>query len=98
MPTAFAPQPLPRWHRAVLKVGSSLLTTAEGSLTGRHAEALATFVARSRSAGREVVIVSSGAVAAGRGLATPERQSQARDWSVPFDLAIGDASYMKLAH
>ena len=73
MPQAFTPQPLPRWHRAVLKVGSSLLTTPEGGLTGRHAEALATFVARSRSAGREVVIVSSGAVAAGRGLATPER-------------------------
>jgi len=73
MPPAFTPQPLPRWHRAVLKVGSSLLTTSEGGLTGRHAGALAAFVARSRSAGREVVIVSSGAVAAGRGLATPER-------------------------
>jgi len=73
MPQAFTPQPLPRWHRAVLKVGSSLLTTPKGGLTGRHAEALAAFVARSRSAGREVVIVSSGAVAAGRGLATPER-------------------------
>ena len=33
MPQTFTPQPLPRWHRAVLKVGSSLLTTPEGGLT-----------------------------------------------------------------
>jgi glutamate 5-kinase len=71
--TGFTEQALPAWRRAVLKVGSSLLTAPGGALTGTHAEALAAFVARSREAGREVVIVSSGAVAAGRGLATPER-------------------------
>ena len=69
----FTEQSLPTWHRAVLKVGSSLLTDADGRLSDRHAAALAAFVRSSRSAGREVVIVSSGAVAAGRGLATPER-------------------------
>jgi glutamate 5-kinase len=73
MAAGFTEQPLPTWRRAVLKVGSSLLTTPDGALTGRHADALAAFVAASRRAGREVVIVSSGAVAAGRGLATPER-------------------------
>jgi glutamate 5-kinase len=69
----FTIQPLPSWRRAVLKIGSSLLTDNDGRLTDHHAAALATFVTRSRSAGREVIIVSSGAVAAGRGLATPER-------------------------
>lgn len=73
MSTGFTAQPLPTWRRAVLKVGSSLLTTHSGALSGTHAEALANFVRRSRASGREVVVVSSGAVAAGRGLATPER-------------------------
>ena len=68
----FTEQPLPEWRRAVLKVGSSLLTTATGALTGEHAKALAAFVDRSRESGREVIIVSSGAVAAGRGLAAPQ--------------------------
>ncbi|UPG88756.1 glutamate 5-kinase [Luteibacter aegosomaticola] len=75
MASGFTEQALPHWHRAVLKVGSSLLTTPEGALTGQHAEALAAFVSASRAAGREVVIVSSGAVAAGRGLAPAPTRS-----------------------
>jgi glutamate 5-kinase len=63
----FAPQSLPQWRRAVLKVGSSLLADAGGGLTDRHAAGLARFIAASRAQGREVVLVSSGAVAAGRG-------------------------------
>ncbi len=66
-PAAFAEQPLPAWKRAVLKVGSSLLA-GEGGLTPRNAEHLAAFVRNAQAQGREVVIVSSGAVAAGRGL------------------------------
>ncbi|MBO9662734.1 glutamate 5-kinase [Dokdonella sp.] len=66
MSQAFAEQALPNWRRAVLKVGSSLLTGADGELSGRHARGLAAFIAASRAAGREVVLVSSGAVAAGR--------------------------------
>ena len=63
---AFAEQALPRWRRAVLKVGSSLLRGADGDLSVAHARGLAAFVAASRAQGREVVLVSSGAVAAGR--------------------------------
>jgi len=62
----FAEQALPPWRRAVLKVGSSLLSDGEGELSERHARALAGFIAASRAAGRDVVLVSSGAVAAGR--------------------------------
>jgi glutamate 5-kinase len=62
----FAERPLPHWRRAVLKVGSSLLADASGELTDRNARALADFIAASRGAGREVALVSSGAVAAGR--------------------------------
>lgn len=63
----FAPQSLPNWRRAVLKVGSSLLADAGDGLNDRHAAGLARFIAQSREQGREVVLVSSGAVAAGRG-------------------------------
>lgn len=66
MSQVFTEQALPTWRRAVLKVGSSLLTDAGGELSDRNARRLAAFVAASRAAGREVVLVSSGAVAAGR--------------------------------
>ena len=61
-------QPLPGWRRAVLKVGSNLLAADGGGLTDRYAAELARFVAASHAAGRQVVLVSSGAVAAGRAL------------------------------
>ncbi len=86
MPTGFAEQLLPPWRRAVLKVGSSLLAADGGGLSPQYAAALAAFVRASQAAGREVVIVSSGAVAAGRailsaglapGAAMAERQALA---------------------
>jgi len=61
----FPAQTLPPWRRAVLKVGSSLLS-GEGGLDPRHAGALARFIEHARTQMREVVLVSSGAVAAGR--------------------------------
>ncbi|WP_425481157.1 glutamate 5-kinase [Dyella choica] len=59
---------LPTWRRAVLKVGSNLLAADGGGLTPRYAQRLAGFIDASQRAGREVVLVSSGAVAAGRAL------------------------------
>ena len=82
---AFPEQALPAWKRAVLKVGSSLLA-GEGGLSPRHATHIASFVHAMHAQGREVVIVSSGAVAAGRsvlrdaprgGAAMAERQALA---------------------
>ncbi len=67
-PSPFAEQTLPPWRRAVLKVGSSLLAADGGGLTPRFALGLAQFVSANLLAGREVVIVSSGAVAAGRAI------------------------------
>ncbi|MBQ4854089.1 glutamate 5-kinase [Rhodanobacter sp. B2A1Ga4] len=61
-------QALPPWRRAVLKVGSNLLAADGGGLTPRYAETLAAFIAASHAEGRQVVLVSSGAVAAGRAL------------------------------
>jgi glutamate 5-kinase len=67
-PARFADQALPNWRRAVLKVGSSLLAAEGEGLSPRHALGLAQFVSAGIAAGREVVVVSSGAVAAGRGI------------------------------
>ncbi|NII10233.1 glutamate 5-kinase [Oleiagrimonas sp. C23AA] len=62
----FKEQSVPPWNRAVLKVGSSLLAADEGGLSTRYALGLAQFIAACQAAGREIVLVSSGAVAAGR--------------------------------
>lgn len=91
--TTFAEQALTAWKRAVLKVGSSLLA-GDGGLSQRNARHLAAFVEACQAQGRELVIVSSGAVAAGRviaqasprpGAAMAERQALA---------ALGQAKLM----
>jgi len=54
------------WKRIVLKVGSALIApTADGCST-RYLLSIARFIAECRAAGTEVVLVSSGSVAAGR--------------------------------
>lgn len=68
MSAIFPQQTLPPWRRAVLKVGSSLLTDGKGALGKRNAAALANLIARFWDQGREVLLVSSGAVAAGKGV------------------------------
>ncbi|WP_406175144.1 glutamate 5-kinase [Streptomyces sp. NBC_00996] len=52
-------------RRIVVKVGSSSLTTAAGGLDSDRVDALVDVLARTRAAGTEVVLVSSGAIAAG---------------------------------
>jgi glutamate 5-kinase len=52
-------------RRVVVKVGSSSLTTERGSIDERRVEALVEALARHRAAGVEVVLVTSGAIAAG---------------------------------
>ncbi len=52
-------------RRVVVKVGSSSLTTAEGGIDPVRVRALVDTLAAVRHAGREVVLVSSGAIAAG---------------------------------
>lgn len=65
---SIAQQPLPPWRRAVLKVGSNLLAADGGGLTDANASLLAQFIASSHAEGKQVVLVSSGAVAAGRAM------------------------------
>ncbi|MCW2839128.1 MAG: glutamate 5-kinase [Aeromicrobium sp.] len=51
--------------RIVVKVGSSSLSTAGGGLDGERVDALVDALAAARARGDEVVLVSSGAIAAG---------------------------------
>ena len=60
-------------HRVVVKVGSSSLTDPGGGLDGYRLQALANLLAKKVLGGTQVVLVSSGAIAAGihdRGLET----------------------------
>ena len=52
-------------RRIVVKVGSSSLTTATGGLDEQRVDALVDVLGRLATGGREVVLVSSGAIAAG---------------------------------
>ena len=52
-------------RRIVVKVGSSSLTTASGGLDADRVDALVDVLAKSRTSTTEVVLVSSGAIAAG---------------------------------
>ncbi len=89
-------QALPSWRRAVLKVGSNLLAADGGGLTPRFAAALAAFVAASQAAGREVVLVSSGAVAAGHALLR-QREIPGRDLAARQAMAaLGQAPMIAL--
>lgn len=54
-------------HRIVIKIGSNVLTRRDGTLDVTRQSALVDQIAELRRAGLSVVLVSSGAVAAGRG-------------------------------
>ena len=64
-------------HRLVVKVGSSSLTTAAGGLDPDRLDALVDVLGARRAAGTQVVLVSSGAIAAG--LAPLRLPSRPRD-------------------
>jgi glutamate 5-kinase len=71
--------------RVVIKIGSSSLTSAHGEVSRRKLEKLVDEVVRLKDDGHEVLLVSSGAVAAGyrrlgcleRPEALPEKQAAA---------------------
>ncbi|PQJ34819.1 glutamate 5-kinase [Salinibacter sp. 10B] len=78
---------LPDWNRAVVKVGSALIAPDNSGCSTTHLLPIARFIIESRRQGKEVILVSSGAVAAGlaeqnrddpsTGLSIPERQALA---------------------
>jgi len=53
------------WKRTVIKVGSTLMTGGTDRISTKYILTIASFINKCRQRGREVVLVSSGAVAAG---------------------------------
>ncbi|QNH21733.1 glutamate 5-kinase [Xanthomonas sp. GW] len=95
--SAFVEQALPPWRRAVLKVGSSLLAAdGGGGLSPRYALGLAQFVSANLAAGRELVIVSSGAVAAGRAILPRAAEAGAAIAARQALAALGQAQLIAL--
>jgi glutamate 5-kinase len=81
-------------HTVVVKVGTNVLTRADGTLEPARVQALADQLQRLRASGRKVALVSSGAIGAGVGRLALERR--------PTDLrqlqacaAVGQAFLMR---
>ncbi|MBV2129351.1 glutamate 5-kinase [Arsukibacterium indicum] len=62
------------WRRIVIKVGSALIAPAAHGCSTRYLLTIARFIAECRLAGKEVVLVSSGSVAAGRNAIAAKQQ------------------------
>ena len=56
------------FNRAVIKVGSALVAPTQEGCSGKYILAIAQFITKCQQQGKEVVLVSSGGVAAGRSL------------------------------
>lgn len=56
------------FKRAVIKVGSALVAPDESGCSGKYLLAIARFITQCHAQGKEVILVSSGSVAAGRSL------------------------------
>lgn len=57
-----------KFNRAVIKVGSALIAPDNNGCSGKYILAIARFITECHQAGKEVILVSSGSVAAGRKL------------------------------
>lgn len=84
------------WQRAVLKIGSSLIAPDRDGLSDRYLKPIAAFIAAAQADGRELVVVSSGAVAAGRAL-LPQAGDRSRQTLVRKQAlaAVGQAQLMQ---
>ncbi|ALO36286.1 glutamate 5-kinase [Colwellia sp. MT41] len=56
------------FHRAVIKVGSALVAPTSDGCSGQYILAIAQFITKCQQQGKEIILVSSGGVAAGRAL------------------------------
>ena len=80
------------WKRAVIKVGSSLIAPTNNQCSVEFLAPIAKFISDSRKQGKEVILVSSGSVAAGKGkIAFKHRPSIAEKQAMA---AIGQTQMM----
>lgn len=67
------------WKRIVIKVGSALIAPNQNGCSSRYLLGIAQFIVRCKSMGIEVVLVSSGSVAAGSHLFSNEQEKSSKD-------------------
>lgn len=63
-----------RYNKITVKVGSNVLTSPDGTLNEKNMQHLVDQIAQLHNNGVEVVLVSSGAVAAGRNIVDPQKK------------------------
>lgn len=80
------PIKIPDWKRAVIKVGSSIVAPDGNGCSSRFTLAIANFIIQNNNLGREIILVSSGAVAAG--LATQPSLKNKINRSIPEKQAL----------
>ncbi len=77
---------LPEWKRAVIKVGSSIVAPFGTGCSTNYLLAIAQFIIESVHKGKEIVLVSSGAVAAG--YSTRQNKNGNTNFSIPEKQAL----------
>lgn len=82
------------WKRVVIKVGSNLLAPDGRALKKENLLRIASLITRLRALGREIILVSSGAVAAGRARLRQEPNVQSSMAGKQALAAIGQAQLM----
>lgn len=92
----FAAQVLSNSRIIIIKVGSAVLTQREGHLDLRVINRLVDQIARIHDLGKKVILVSSGAVAAGRGYLKCNNQEELPLWKKQAAAAIGQSRLMHI--
>ena len=80
----------------VVKIGTSSLTTADGVVDATAIEKLAAEVAEARAAGHRVVVVSSGAIAAGWSALAPDQRRPSDLATLQAVAAVGQHRLMQV--
>lgn len=81
-----------KFNRAVIKVGSALVSPDAKGCSGKYLLAIARFVTQCQQAGKEIILVSSGSVAAGRSLITHGSPNP----SIPTKQAMASVGQMQM--
>jgi len=80
------------FKRAVIKVGSALVAPTKSGCSGQYTLAIAQFITKCQQQGKEIILVSSGGVAAGRSLI----QHGSPILSVPVKKAMSSVGQMQM--
>jgi glutamate 5-kinase len=81
-----------KFKRVVIKVGSALVAPDANGCSGKYILAIARFISQCQQAGKEVILVSSGSVAAGRSLIVHGSPNP----SIPTKQAMAAVGQMKM--